>query len=215
MEQGMLFDGGNVTDGITAGVDARKQRGMEIAAIARINKRDGMYLVPSVTNPRPTQYKVKYDAEHPTCTCDDHTTRQCRCKHIYLPDQIDGALPSNSPQKQIDIESVDFFHNREHLSALLDREQNRCFYTLRQVTRENAVLDHVIPQVNGGGNSYRNVVIACHDVNALKQGEGAEDFIRKLYRIGVLNLAEMEDRLRAVDALKAGKLVPQLSLPSP
>ena len=83
MEQGMLFDAGNVTDGITAGVDARKQRGLEIAAIARINKRDGMYLVPSVTNPRPTQYKVKYDAEHPTCTCDDHTSRHCRCKHIY------------------------------------------------------------------------------------------------------------------------------------
>jgi transposase len=83
MEQGTLFDVGGITDGITAGVDARKHRGLEIAALARINRKDGFYIVPSVTNPRPTKYKVKYSAEQPTCTCEDHTTRHCRCKHIY------------------------------------------------------------------------------------------------------------------------------------
>jgi hypothetical protein len=80
----MLFDAGNVTDGITAGVDARKQRGMEIAAIARINNRDGMYLVPSATNPRPTPYKVNYDAEHPACICDDHATRRRHLRRRIL-----------------------------------------------------------------------------------------------------------------------------------
>jgi transposase len=83
MEQGMLFDVSSVTDGITAGVDARKQRGLEIAALARIDKKNGIYLVPSVTNPRPTKYQVRYHKESPSCTCEDHNIRHCRCKHIY------------------------------------------------------------------------------------------------------------------------------------
>jgi 5-methylcytosine-specific restriction endonuclease McrA len=131
--------------------------------------------------------------------------------HVRLPEQIDGVVPKAQPVDEVDLETRDFFKERRYLTALLDREQHRCFYTLRKVTAENAVLDHVVPQVNGGGNGYRNVVVACHDVNALKQGEAAGDFIRKLYRSGVLSLTEMEDRLGAVDALKSGKLVPDIS----
>lgn len=71
-----------ITDGITSGVEARKMRGMEIAALARIDKVDGFYVVPSVTNPRPTKYKVQY-GKKPTCTCADFETRGCKCKHVY------------------------------------------------------------------------------------------------------------------------------------
>ena len=73
-----------VTDGKTAGIEDRKQRGLEIAALARIDKdADGCYVVPSVTNPRPTKYKVKLDGLYPTCTCPDFENRGCKCKHIY------------------------------------------------------------------------------------------------------------------------------------
>ena len=72
-----------ITDGITAGVEVRKQRGLEIAALARIEKVDGSWLVPSVTSPRQTRYKVNIDGEQPTCNCPDHETRHCKCKHIY------------------------------------------------------------------------------------------------------------------------------------
>ena len=71
-----------VTDGITAGIEERKQRGFEIAALARIEKNGDFWIVPSVTNPRPTRYKVLY-GESPTCTCADYETRRCRCKHIF------------------------------------------------------------------------------------------------------------------------------------
>jgi hypothetical protein len=79
----MFKIGDQVTDGITDGVEARKQRGLEIAAMARIEKVDGFYMVPSVTSPRPTVYRVKYNPAGPTCTCPDHETRRCRCKHIW------------------------------------------------------------------------------------------------------------------------------------
>lgn len=74
-----------VTNGIINGVEARKQRGLEIAALARIEMKDGFYLVPSQTNPHATKYKVWPNPVKPvfTCTCPDHETRRCECKHIY------------------------------------------------------------------------------------------------------------------------------------
>jgi transposase len=71
-----------ITDGIMSGNEARKQRGLEIAALARIDKVDGLYVVPSQYNPRQTKYKVNY-GDSPTCNCPDFETRGCRCKHIY------------------------------------------------------------------------------------------------------------------------------------
>jgi transposase len=78
-----MFNGQPITDGITAGVEERKQRGLVIAAVARIQKENGVYLVPSQTSPRHQKYKVKYDRQQPTCTCEDFHERGCRCKHIY------------------------------------------------------------------------------------------------------------------------------------
>jgi transposase len=77
------YNGEKVTDGINEGTEARKQRGLEIAALAKINKENGFYIVPSQFNPRQSRYQVKYDAKHPTCTCEDFAQRGCRCKHIY------------------------------------------------------------------------------------------------------------------------------------
>jgi transposase len=78
-----IYNGVKVTDGITAGVEERKHRGLEIAALAKIEKKDGVYLVPSQTNPKHPKYKVKYHKEHPTCNCPDFHERGCRCKHVY------------------------------------------------------------------------------------------------------------------------------------
>src|SRR4051812_10183933 len=78
-----MYDPNEVTDGIHAGIEVRQQRGLEIAALARIDKVDGCYIVPSVTAPRPTKYKVTMDGLFPKCTCPDHETRGCKCKHIY------------------------------------------------------------------------------------------------------------------------------------
>jgi transposase len=78
-----LYNGQPVTDGITAGVEERKQRGMLIAAVAKIEKQNGVYLVPSQTSPKHQKYHVKYHQQHPTCDCPDFHERGCRCKHVY------------------------------------------------------------------------------------------------------------------------------------
>jgi hypothetical protein len=82
-----MHENNEITNGITSGVEARKQRGLEIAALARIDKKDGVYIVPSQYNPRQTKYKVNY-GDSPTCNCADFETRQCKCKHIHAVEYV-------------------------------------------------------------------------------------------------------------------------------
>ena len=71
-------------------------------------------------------------------------------------------------------------------------------------------LDHVVPLARMGRNSYRNLVSSCVECNTQKGETVAEDFLRGLYRDGRLTAIELTGRLRAVEALVAGKLRPLL-----
>jgi len=71
-------------------------------------------------------------------------------------------------------------------------------------------LDHVVPAVRRGSNSYRNLASACAECNSQKGETAAEGFLRLLYRDGRLTASELTGRLRAVEALAAGKLRPAL-----
>lgn len=63
-------------------MDARAQRGLEIATHKSVKKRGNLWIVPSQSGDDP--YEVDYDAGH--CTCPDHTIRQKKCKHLYAVD---------------------------------------------------------------------------------------------------------------------------------
>lgn len=108
----------------------------------------------------------------------------------------------------VDLASIDFFAERKHLDALLERENRRCFYCLREVTSETCELDHVNPRTEGTDNSYRNIVVSCHDCNKLKRGMKAEEHLRRLFRRNLLSDDEFQDRMAAVEDLRRGDLVP-------
>lgn len=106
-------------------------------------------------------------------------------------------------------EEADFVENRALREAIHLREGGRCFYCLRRLTRKVRCLDHVIPLARKRRNSYRNLVSACMECNALKGERRAEDFVRWQYREGRLTSTELNGRLRALEGLAAGKLRPQ------
>ena len=60
-------------------------------------------------------------------------------------------------------------------------------------------------------NSYRKLVSSCIECNSQKGEKPADDFLRRLYREGHLNAAELADRLRALDDLAAARLRPSLT----
>jgi len=59
----------------------REQRGIIIASKSRIQQKGGVWLVPSQSGN--SRYTVCLDPKDPHCTCPDHETRGCKCKHIF------------------------------------------------------------------------------------------------------------------------------------
>jgi hypothetical protein len=93
----------------------------------------------------------------------------------------------------------------------MEREGDSCFYCMRSVRADTCALDHVVPQASHLDSSYRNVVVACHDCNSKKAGADARDFVRSLYRTGLLSDSDLSQRLHALDQLQAGELVPDIT----
>ena len=109
------------------------------------------------------------------------------------------------------LQEADFMQTRALRAAIHERERGFCFYCLRRVPIRVRCLDHVVPRVRGGSNSYRNLVSSCQQCNAQKGERDAEDFFRGLYRERRLTEGELAERLRALDALGEGKLRPAIA----
>jgi transposase len=62
-------------------MEPRKQRGLMIAAVAKITKKDGDWIVPSQSGKG--KYTVHLDDSYTRCTCPDYETNACKCKHIF------------------------------------------------------------------------------------------------------------------------------------
>jgi 5-methylcytosine-specific restriction endonuclease McrA len=137
---------------------------------------------------------------------------------VRLPEEIRAARPDSlgandagrAPQAG-NIEEMDFLQNKALRQSIHTREGGRCFYCLRQLAPTVKCLDHVVPRAEGGRNSYRNLVSCCLECNTNKGERPAEDFLRWLYREHRLSTADLADRLRALEALAAGKLRPGLA----
>ncbi len=125
-------------------------------------------------------------------------------------EKIAAHRPAPAPRVVISIEEVDFLEKQVLRQTIHAREGDRCFYCSRRITHHRRCLDHVVPQASLGSNSYRNLVSCCLDCNSLKADRDAVEFVRSLYRDRRLSADELTGRLRALDDLAAGKLIPPL-----
>ena len=77
----------NITPAVAKAIDpaeARRHRGLAIAAVTRIVPKDGYWIVPSQAGTG--SYRVHLDPPDPTvpqCTCKDFETRGEPCKHVF------------------------------------------------------------------------------------------------------------------------------------
>jgi len=136
---------------------------------------------------------------------------------MRLPEKIrairsgrNGAFQATGEPRAATLESTDFWKTWALRKAIHDRERGTCFYCLRHTPVSVQRLDHVVPRVRFGRNSYRNLVSCCIDCNTRKGDRPARDFLRTLYRQERLKPAELDGRLRALKDLAAGKLRPVL-----
>jgi len=136
----------------------------------------------------------------------EHTGRLIK---LNLPSEIQGIIPKPVPVKELDLEEMDFFEVPENRQKILERENRRCFYTLRPIDEKNFVVEHIVSRPTGD-NSYRNVVAASREANNRKSSMSAEDFLRKLFRDGFLSDAEFEGRIKMLSLIKAGEIKPKV-----
>ena len=130
---------------------------------------------------------------------------------VRLPGEIRAARDPARLPRAVPLEDVDFLQTRALRQAIHARERGHCFYCLRRLTTRVQCLDHVVPRVRLGRNSYRNLVSSCVECNSQKGETPAADYLRRLYRMRRLNASELAERLRALDALASGKLPPPLA----
>ena len=126
---------------------------------------------------------------------------------IYLPHEIPGVVKSPESSYSLSLEDLDFFAVPENRERILRRESAKCFYCLRSLTGDNFVIEHVISRP-AGDNTYRNVVAACRQCNNRKGPANADDYLRTLYRDGLLSREDFEDRLTHLEQLQDGTLKP-------
>jgi len=127
---------------------------------------------------------------------------------VRTPREIGWCIRAARKAQQKELPPADFFRSKPFQRAIFERERHRCFYCLRQLKSSGRVLDHVVPQMSGGRDSYRNIVACCAPCNSEKKQSAAEDFLRQLHRKDLLNRKELSRRLAALRALKQGRLRP-------
>jgi len=129
---------------------------------------------------------------------------------VRLPDEI-RALRDPAPRpRAATLERTDFLKTKALRKAIHARERGLCFYCLRRLNPRVRCLDHVVPRVQWGPDSYLNLVSCCLECNSDKGQKSAQDFLRWLYRERRLTAVELSGRLRALDDLASGKLRPPL-----
>jgi len=139
---------------------------------------------------------------------------------VRLPEEILAAGPHDMEAakeskmvRAANIEELDFLKTKALRQAIHAREHGLCFYCQQRMSVRKRCLDHVVALVNLGRNSYRNLVSCCMECNSRKGESSGPDFLLWLYRERRLTASELTARLRALDALAAGKLRPAVQHP--
>jgi len=130
---------------------------------------------------------------------------------VLLPHEIPGVVVGKQLLSPEYIESLDFFNDPQRRLAIFRRENGQCFWCLRSITEANYTLDHVKPRSGPiEDHTYKNLVSCCFECNSRKQATEADEFLRRLYRDGLLSADDLRKRVEAIDALVSGRLLPVL-----
>jgi hypothetical protein len=127
-----------------------------------------------------------------------------------LPSEIPSLAPEDVIAQFVALEDMDFFENPENRMFIREREKNLCFYCQTQLNDSNYVIEHVVSRPEGN-NSYSNLVAACRTCNNRKGDIDAKDFMRTLYREGVLSQEDLKDRMSHIELLLDGELKPNVA----
>lgn len=104
--------------------------------------------------------------EEKGCLRIEDTNREGTRYSILLPSEI--ALVRNKILIGSDVEEEDYFTDDKKRKELFERDEWKCFYCGEKVAKDNATLDHLIPQCKGGKHAKANLKTSCLVCNSIK-----------------------------------------------
>ncbi len=118
-------------------------------------------------------------------------TGQVNRYEVKLPSEIREVQElinrdNNSEIDKIDEERVDYYTNQEKRNFILERDNYKCSYCLKEISRDEFHLDHIHPKSKGGFNYRTNLLSACKSCNTKKNNKNADEFLLNNYRNGLL-----------------------------
>lgn len=112
------------------------------------------------------------------------TTREGTLYKICLPEEIPlcqermRTAVVEEPSSLIDqVTELDYYNITENREKVFERDQFKCHYCQKQLTRFTATLDHIQPVSRGGDNSFSNLVTACLHCNSRRGNRPVMDAI--------------------------------------
>ncbi len=103
---------------------------------------------------------------------------------VLIPDEIDVCRNFRAERKvteptPADVPSmdIDYYNVPENRIKVYERDDYKCRYCQKQLTRFTATLDHVMAVAEGGNNSFENLVTACLNCNSRKHHRPVGDFL--------------------------------------
>ncbi len=102
---------------------------------------------------------------------------------VMIPEEIEDCrkLMQQAEKKEhlaIDEKKeADFYNVKENRAKIYERDEYKCHYCAKQLTRFTATLDHITPVAEGGDNSYENLITACLSCNSRKNKKPVGDFL--------------------------------------
>ena len=148
-------------------IDARRAfvlLAKEIAEVIAVE--DGSYVsYPFTTWTELSEFRKQFEEK-------DHDWVRTARISIAVPKIVRVLGYDRLPREQVKL-------NRRNIYA---RDANRCQYCGKTFTTRELTLDHVKPRVQGGGNSWTNLVCACVKCNARKGGRTPEQAGVRLIR---------------------------------
>jgi hypothetical protein len=118
--------------------------------------------------------KVIKGLEQKGCVAIGDTTREGTLYTILLPRNVPivkERIASLVPPP----EEEDYFSDPQKRLAVFERDDWTCQYCGEKVTKENATLDHYIPQSRGGTHTKVNLRTCCLICNGIKSGKSFEE----------------------------------------
>jgi len=125
------------------------------------------------------------------------STRAGTPYRVFLPEDIqicqdrknelNAAAEATLSESTKVMDKVDYYNNITNRLEIFERDEYKCTYCGKELTRMTATLDHLTPQSDGGEHTKENLVTSCLACNSKRGNRPVQDAMNNVQSTEVQN----------------------------